>query len=297
VVISTTRSDTTVDVQNVFIDNAHIGISTIGSAACINIADIHLNNMSYSAAAYGGVLFDVSAATLGSVNVSNVTETNNATTQNNTGTISWYSANANTHYSLKGLRGPDGWVLTHVMHGEVFDILVDDSAVLAGTDNYRSFVAVCSLHIKDTYLRLRDGVASASAFRVLTNGRLVFEDCDIAGPAAGWSMELGEASVSHSWIRCAVDNVQFSITTTGTFSDSIEGGIWKNAPATGAYRANYANPTSQVFKSIGVTYRGGNAPLQKWNYNPTASVLVGNASEATLYNFNGGVTESANVDL
>jgi hypothetical protein len=126
---------------------------------------------------------------------------------------------------------------------------------------------------------------------------IVFEECDFAGSGGTWSMEFGNVNNSFSWVRCTVDNVQFSISTTGTFSNSIEGGIWINAPATGHYRASYPNPTSHVFKSIGVTYRGANTPLQKWNYNPTASILVGNASEATLYNFNGGVTESANVDL
>jgi hypothetical protein len=128
-------------------------------------------------------------------------------------------------------------------------------------------------------------------------GSLIFDACDIRAGSGTWVMDLISVATNRSWINCEVDSVQFAVNDTGTFSDEIIGGTWSNAPATGAYRANYANPTSHVFKSLGVTYRGANTPLQKRNYNPTASILVGNASEATLYNFNGGVTESANVDL
>jgi hypothetical protein len=279
-----TGNFTTVNVRDVYVENAQTGISSLGGPAALIIDNPTFVNMSYTAGGTGGIVLNAQNA-LPLLDISRVNTTSSSNTYSTgTGDINIFAApTAGGVFNLRDCRSTS---LVCVHHQHVWtQANVTNCSITHNDPTYPAFVATL---FNERNMDVTLGATSTGYINNvpgLSNGTWIKRDGSVTA-ASLISTQLSGASYNLDWTGATFTNVAYSFSTTGTYLHKFLSCIFGGFGSQGAIYWGFGSYPGSNLIIQGCEFNAPNVaytPIQMWNHPPGWGIVdYSNYTNATV---------------
>lgn len=269
---------TNVHVSDVYGENANTGIQISNEPLSLVIDNPTFASMTYANGAQAGILLNTTAASgLSLLEISryNTTSALNSYATDSADICIYNSPNGGT-FNLRNCKN-SSLIVTH--QANVWnEVNVENCNLTYGSASFPAFrTQTLNCYGSNDLVPNVGGTGQLFYSAGITGGTWRMRGSNVLTSPSAIQIEIGGTNNSFDWQGVVFNNVNWKVSTSGTFVNAIDGCTFNGMGTTGAIQWGYNNPVNGQLWIRGTQFiapTNSIVPVQKWNYNPTSGSIT-----------------------